>query len=61
MKRNSTTAMGALHPALFMLMIYVLSVAMAIFVCTTIYNSLNNSSSLAHKSTSKLASVTVLK
>ena len=61
MKRNSTASMGALHPVLFLLMIYVLSVAMAIFVCTTIYNSLNTTSSLVQKGDTKLVNLTALK
>jgi hypothetical protein len=61
MKRNSTSSMGALHPLLFMLMIYILSIMLAIFVCTTIYNSLNASSSLVHKDGVKLESLAALK
>jgi hypothetical protein len=42
MKRNSTSAMGALHPILFFLFVYGFSLFLAIFVCRTVYNSLNS-------------------
>ena len=41
MRRNSTSAMGALHPALFFLVIYGISLFLAIFVCRTVYYSIN--------------------
>ena len=61
MKRNSTSSLGALHPVFFMLMIYVFSVMLAIFVCTTIYNSLAGTTSLAHKQAGRIENLTVLK
>ena len=42
MRRNSTSAMGALHPVLFFLVIYGISLFLAIFVCRTVYYSINN-------------------
>ncbi len=45
MKRNSTSAMGAFHPVLFFMFIYGISLLLAIFVCRTVYNSLNESTS----------------
>ena len=47
MKRNLSASLGALHPVLFLVMIYIISVVLAFFVCTTIYNSLHESASLA--------------
>jgi hypothetical protein len=41
MRRNSTSAMGALHPVLFFLVIYGISLFLAIFVCRTVYYSIN--------------------
>lgn len=40
MKRNST-AMGALHPILFFLAIYGISLFLAFFVCRTVYYTFN--------------------
>lgn len=42
MNRKST--FGALHPVLFMLMIYAISVVLAFFVCNVIYKSIHASS-----------------
>jgi hypothetical protein len=42
MRRNSTSAMGALHPVLFFLVIYGISLFLAIFVCRTVYYSIND-------------------
>jgi hypothetical protein len=41
MRRNSTPAMGAFHPILFFMFIYGISLLLAIFVCRTVYYSLN--------------------
>jgi hypothetical protein len=41
MRRNSTSTMGALHPVLFFLVIYGISLFLAIFVCRTVYYSIN--------------------
>ncbi len=45
MKRNSTPAMGAFHPVLFFMFIYGISLLLAIFVCRTVYYSLNGNTS----------------
>jgi hypothetical protein len=42
MRRNSTSTMGALHPVLFFLVIYGISLFLALFVCRTVYYSINN-------------------
>ena len=44
MRRNSTSAMGALHPVLFFLVIYGMSLFLAIFVCRTVYYSIHDDS-----------------
>lgn len=44
MRRNSTSSIGALHPVLFCLVIYGISLFMAIFVCRTIYYTINEDS-----------------
>jgi len=42
MRRTSTSPMGALHPVLFCLVIYGISLFLAIFICRTVYYSVNN-------------------
>ena len=61
MKRNSTSLMGALHPVLFMMMVYVISIVLAFFVCNTIYNSLHSNDALAGKSMNRVETLTALK
>ncbi len=61
MKRNFTSSLGALHPVLFMIMIYIISVVLAFFVCTTIYNSLHDATSLAEKEAVQAEALTALK
>jgi hypothetical protein len=41
MRRNSTSTIGALHPILFFILVYGISVCMALFVCRTVYISIN--------------------
>lgn len=41
MRKNSTRALGALHPILFFMVIYGLSLVLALFVCRTVYYSVN--------------------
>ena len=41
MNRNSTSSVGALHPVLFFMLIYGISLFLAIFVCRTVYYSIN--------------------
>ena len=42
MRRNSTSAMGALHPIMFFLVIYGISLFLAIFVCRTVYYTIHD-------------------
>jgi flagellar biosynthesis protein FliP len=44
MRRNSSS-LGAFHPILFFLCVYGISLFLAIFVCRTVYNSLNDNAS----------------
>lgn len=41
MRHKSTHAMGALHPAIFLLLVYAISLTMSIFVCRIIFFSVN--------------------
>ena len=45
MRRNSTSSLGAFHPILFFLFVYVISLFLAIFVCRTVYNTLHDETS----------------
>ena len=45
MRRNSTSSIGAFHPILFFVFVYGFSLFLAIFVCRTVYNSLNEETS----------------
>lgn len=42
MRKNSTTSMGAFHPAVFLLLVYVISLFMSLFVCRMVYYTVNN-------------------
>jgi hypothetical protein len=42
MRRSSTSSVGALHPVLFFLLVYGISLFLAIFVCRTVYYSIND-------------------
>lgn len=42
MRRNSTSSVGALHPILFFMLVYGISLFLAIFVCRTVYYSVND-------------------
>jgi hypothetical protein len=41
MNRNSTSSMGALHPVLFFLLVYGISLFLAFYVCRTVYFTIN--------------------
>ena len=66
MRRNSTSAIGALHPILFFLVIYGISLFLAIFICRTVYYSINddgmaNTKTIQSDVYSTQAAVTALK
>ena len=58
MRRNSTSSIGALHPVLFMLLIYIISVVLAFFVCRMIYFSINSEESSVKLEVEKLEPLT---
>jgi len=41
MRHNSTSGLGALHPILFFIFVYGISLVLALFVCRSIYHSIN--------------------
>ena len=45
MNRNSTSSMGALHPVLFFLLVYGISLFLAFYVCRTVYYTINGDES----------------
>jgi len=47
MRRTSTSAIGAFHPILFFMFVYGISLFLAIFVCRTVYYSLNDNQTSA--------------
>ena len=61
MKRNLSSSLGALHPVFFLVTIYVISVVLAFFVCTTIYNSLHETASLVETGGVQTGVITALK
>ena len=61
MNRKFYASFGALHPFFFMVMVYIISVVLAFFVCTTIYNSIHGPETLADEDVPKVESLTALK
>jgi hypothetical protein len=53
MRRNSTSSLGALHPVLFFFVVYGISLFLALFVCRTVYYSINDEASVQSKSVDK--------
>ena len=49
MRRNSTSSLGALHPVLFFFVVYGISLFLALFVCRTVYYSINDEASTVSK------------
>ena len=41
MRHNSTSGLGALHPILFFIFVYGISLFLAFFVCRSIYSAVN--------------------
>ena len=41
MRYNSTSTMGAMHPVIFFLFVYGIALFLALFVCRTVYYSIN--------------------
>lgn len=59
MRRNSTPSVGALHPVLFMLLVYIISVVLAFFVCRMIYFSINGDMAATDAEVEQSQSLTV--
>jgi len=58
MRRNPTSSFGALHPVLFMLLVYIISVVLAFFVCRMIYFSLHSETSSTEMDLNKIEPLT---
>lgn len=61
MTRSSSSAVGALHPVLFLLTVYVISFVLAFFVCRMIYFGLHQNNASAQIDLTKTEAVTMLK
>lgn len=61
MRRNSTSSFGALHPVLFMLLVYIVSMVLAFFVCRVIYFSLHADETATDVKVEKLGALTAAK
>lgn len=59
MRRNSTSSVGALHPVLFMLLVYIISVVLAFFVCRIIYFSIHGATASVNTGVEKAEALTV--
>ncbi|MDB5205115.1 MAG: hypothetical protein JWR72_190 [Flavisolibacter sp.] len=59
MNRSSTSSVGALHPVLFMLLVYIISVVLAFFVCRIIYFSIHTDTSSVNTKAENLETATV--
>ncbi|MGN6165849.1 MAG: hypothetical protein ACTHOF_15040 [Flavisolibacter sp.] len=65
MRRNSTSSIGAFHPVVFFTLVYGISLLLAIFVCRTVYYSINeqavNTNSKAHTTVEASVGATALR
>ncbi len=48
MKTKTLTSVGALHPLLFFMTVYVVALLLSIFICSSIFYSLNNKEMADH-------------
>ena len=51
MRRNSTSSLGALHPILFFVIVYAISLFLAFFVCSTVYYTFNEDATATENAT----------
>ncbi|HEY9361882.1 MAG TPA: hypothetical protein VIQ00_01375 [Chitinophagaceae bacterium] len=49
MKHKTSTSIGALHPILFFAGVYVVALFLSIFICSTIFYSLNDNQATVSK------------
>lgn len=61
MKRVASFFEGNLHPIFFMLIVYIISVFMAFFVCRIVYNSLHGAESVLQKQVTNFENVSAMK
>lgn len=61
MSRNSTSSVGALHPVLFLLLVYIISIVLAFFVCRMVYFSLHPDEATVDVDAEKLSTLTAAK
>jgi hypothetical protein len=58
MNRNSTSSMGALHPVLFFMLVYGISLFLAFYVCRTVYYTINGDEPTVNKLTTTNSAAT---
>ncbi len=51
MRRNATSSLGALHPILFFVIVYAISLFLAFFVCSTVYYTFNDDAAVTDNAT----------
>jgi hypothetical protein len=51
MRRNSTSSLGALHPIIFFVIVYAISLFLAFFVCSTVYYTFNDDAATVDNAT----------
>ncbi len=61
MRKNSTPAIGAFHPFIFMLLVYVISLFLSVYVCRFVYYSVHSDGSDLSSVNAKMEHATALK
>ena len=61
MSRNSTSSVGALHPVLFMILVYIVSVVLAFVVCRMIYFSIHGDETTSNVKVERAEAVAALR
>lgn len=61
MRPNNPSSVGALHPVFFMLLVYIISVVLAFFVCRMVYTSIYGDDTAVQTSVSRGTTITVLR
>ncbi|GEM_PF-202640 len=59
MKPRNLTAVGALHPILFFATVYIVALLLSVFICTSIFKSLNSSTASQYNKESQPNTVAV--
>ena len=60
MRRNSTSAFGALHPVLFFMMVYTIALFLSFFVCRSVYYAINSNELAVEQSKQVMTAATTV-